>query len=94
MDQFDFTDGIYIRQLRQKVQSCGTKQLGECYPELDMGDGSKASCERLAAPRIACAAHGATHTQRRAAAWSAVLERSAASVMERAARVAERSLRA
>ena len=44
MDQFDWSEGIYVRQLRARGQSCSsTWQLGECYPELVPGEGDTAS---------------------------------------------------
>jgi hypothetical protein len=44
MDQFDWTEGIIIRQSRANAsQGCATRTLGECYHELGRGDGSTAS---------------------------------------------------
>lgn len=41
MDRFDWTDGLLIRQTRQKPKACGTKTLGTCYPALDFNDGAQ-----------------------------------------------------
>eukprot|EP00966_Prymnesium_polylepis_P003755 85577-Prymnesium_polylepis.1 len=44
MDVFDWTDGIYVRQERQTKHNCKhTEQIGDCYPELQLGHGSKDS---------------------------------------------------
>jgi len=45
MDQFDWTEGVYVKQLRAKAEKCTTtKQLGLCYPELlALGSGDNAS---------------------------------------------------
>ena len=41
MDQFDWTDGVYIRQLRARPTRCdGIRQRGACLPELTRGEGS------------------------------------------------------
>ena len=40
-DRFDWTDGLLIRQTRQKPKTCGTKTLGQCYPSQDFGDGAQ-----------------------------------------------------
>ena len=44
MDQFDWTEGLYIRQQRVKPEACSsTKQMGPCLPELKYGAGSRES---------------------------------------------------
>lgn len=44
MDQFDWTEGLYLRQGRAKAEECpSTSQLGACYPELERGSGGTAS---------------------------------------------------
>ena len=43
MDQFDWTEGILIRQGRSAPETCQTThQLGACYPALSKGSGSRA----------------------------------------------------
>ena len=44
MDQFDWTEGITIRQVRASATACpDTDQLGDCYPDVTLVDeGSKA----------------------------------------------------
>jgi len=44
MDQFDWSEGITIRQGRVGPKDCpNTNQLGECLPDLKVGGGSQAS---------------------------------------------------
>ena len=43
MDQFDWTEGIYVKTARVGAQTCASKQLGQCFPEPDRGRGSTES---------------------------------------------------
>lgn len=44
MDRFDWTEGIYIKQIRTDAQDCPTtNQIGLCYPEITRGRGSTTS---------------------------------------------------
>ena len=47
MDQFDWTEGIYLKQVRSRRSVCSsTSQMGHCYPELQRGGGSTDSFGR------------------------------------------------